>query len=905
MTKPNVFRVDGSPVGLGERIGRGGEGEVYALANDNSQAVKIYSGSGGGARRDKISAMVSAKLSDRTPLATFPKDIVQKRNGEFAGFIMRRINGHRPLFELYAPGARKSNFPQANYPFLVLTASNFARAVGAVHAAGCVIGDINHSGILISKDAKVSLIDADSFQLVQNGRRYLCRVGVPDYTPPELQGKKLDSVVREANHDNFGLAIVLFQLLFMGRHPFSGSYQHGEMPIEKAIAEHRFAYGTHRNVGMKPPPAAPLLKHFPPALGAAFEAAFGPGGVRPEPRQWMHLLADLNRELRTCRAEPLHHHWQGAPECPWCRMERLQGISLFLPAQVSAGAATLTGVPGGSFNAEVAWRAIEAVSSPGACNVAPRLQGVQPNPSADAARLRGELWKQRLTGAGAAVVAGVTLIAAPAWWIVWVPVGWFGLAKMFGGADGVTSLERRRSDLDKCWQKALADWRSRCGEDAFQKLRADLHNAKTEYQGLAAEQSRRVSKYQQNRRQVQLDAFLDTFYIRKAKISGIGPSKTATLASYGIETAADITGTRRIEQVPGFGPTTAFTLLAWRRRIESRFVYNPNPNPADQVAMATIKAEIAKKELQLRQQLALGPQTLRGEVARAQGLRQTPDAALQKVHTELAQADADLAYIKGKVGMAGWGWFAAIVLGILAIMAIGNADWSSTDTSLPPMNVEPVPTPAIKVAAPAATDGTPVPDEVTSTEIALSETSYAVRETNVRAKPSTTTAVIGKLERGTAVSGVLVAGLSGQKPWVKVTAGPYKGYYVSAAANLTKEPRPPLSTETGGPMVTTTTTSAFREPSWSAPVLAELGEGTRLDVVGTTSNGFAEVSLRSGAIGYVEVASLAEPGAAVTDPPSPEVSGPVETAPEPLPMPGAVAPPSQPVEDPLAPDRDD
>ena len=27
------------------------------------------------------------------------------------------------------------------------------------------------------------------------------------------------------NHDNFGLAVLIFQLLFMGRHPFSGRYQ--------------------------------------------------------------------------------------------------------------------------------------------------------------------------------------------------------------------------------------------------------------------------------------------------------------------------------------------------------------------------------------------------------------------------------------------------------------------------------------------------------------------------------------------------------------------------------------------------------------------------------------------------------------------------------------------------------
>jgi DNA-binding helix-hairpin-helix protein with protein kinase domain len=72
MSKPLVFKADGSQVGLGERIGRGGEGEVYALANDHGHAVKIYLDALAGARREKISAIVAGKLSEKTPLAAFP-----------------------------------------------------------------------------------------------------------------------------------------------------------------------------------------------------------------------------------------------------------------------------------------------------------------------------------------------------------------------------------------------------------------------------------------------------------------------------------------------------------------------------------------------------------------------------------------------------------------------------------------------------------------------------------------------------------------------------------------------------------------------------------------------------------------------------------------------------------------
>ena len=75
-----------------------------------------------------------------------------------------------------------------------------------------------------AKNALVVLIDCDSFQVNTNGRCYPCEVGVPLYTPPELQKKSFRELIRTRNHDRFGLAILIFQLLFVGRHPYAGRY---------------------------------------------------------------------------------------------------------------------------------------------------------------------------------------------------------------------------------------------------------------------------------------------------------------------------------------------------------------------------------------------------------------------------------------------------------------------------------------------------------------------------------------------------------------------------------------------------------------------------------------------------------------------------------------------------------
>ncbi|MCW5599410.1 MAG: hypothetical protein KIT59_09910, partial [Nitrosomonas sp.] len=241
-------RVDGKPFDLGRKIGKGGEGEIYSLQNDPTLALKVYTTHDRMAREQKISAMVKLNLAKKTTLVAFPISVAKTNDGMFIGFVMRLVSDHKPLHELYSPGARKTHFPHADYRFLVRTATNVARAVASVHQAGCVIGDINHSSMLISSKAVVALIDADSFQVTTPSEQFLCKVGVPEYTPPELQGKSLGGVVRTQNHDAFGLAIVIFQILFMGRHPFVGTVRNGDIPpLHENIKNYKYVYTDTRN----------------------------------------------------------------------------------------------------------------------------------------------------------------------------------------------------------------------------------------------------------------------------------------------------------------------------------------------------------------------------------------------------------------------------------------------------------------------------------------------------------------------------------------------------------------------------------------------------------------------------------------------------------------------------------
>jgi DNA-binding helix-hairpin-helix protein with protein kinase domain len=643
--------VDSREVALGRRIGKGGEGEVFLATTQSGLAVKLYTVKDKASRERKIVAMIRAGLATKSPLTAFPISLVRQKTGEFAGFTMRLVPEHLPLHDLYAPGSRKQKFPQADFRFLVRTASNVARAVASVHHAGCVIGDINHSSILISNMATVALIDADSFQVSDGAEQFRCLVGVPEYTPPELQGKSLDTVVRAPNHDAFGLAVVIFQLLFMGRHPFVGSVRTGDIPpIHDAIRDFRFVYSEGRNVGMDQPPGTPVLSDFSADVADAFEKAFARehAAARPTAMDWVRTLDALEKSLTQCTKNKLHYAPRDAAGCPWCEMESQLRTVLFIPYLAAAALINNPFDPGeGGFNLDAVWTQIVGVGDIARFHgLMPRLAPVSVMPSSELAaakrKFSGIFWG-RIVAVG---VAAVTLFAWSEFWWIWFPLGLFaafaGNVKTLQKAD--SPYMSRYIDLERRWRTEIGNWKRRCGVDDFAALRTSLERARNEYKELPDEEKRRVNSYQSARKTHQLHAFLDGFLICNAKIKGIGPAKLATLASFGIESAADITD-EKLQGVPGFGPVNSGNLLTWRSATERKFVYLEQPTELDKQELARIRGEIQARAAQLRRLLIPGAENLTRLAARLKAACEMDDPMLNRLHQEIEQAKCDFAYL--------------------------------------------------------------------------------------------------------------------------------------------------------------------------------------------------------------------------------------------------------------------
>ena len=634
--------INGKPYKVGKRIGKGGEGEIYTIQDNTNLALKIYTVQDKSGREQKISAMVSLDLASKSQLVSFPVSIARSVDGIFLGFVMRLVSGHKPLHELYSPGSRKIHFPQADYRFLVRVAANIARAVASVHQAGCVIGDINHSGMLVSPQAVAALIDADSFQISTKTNQFLCKVGVPEYTPPELQGENLSSILRTKNHDAFGLAVVIFQILFMGRHPFVGTVRSGEIPpLHENIKNFKYVYAGSRNVGMDQPPGTPLISDFSPAIAANFELAFSnnPSQLRPSAEQWIKSLADLEASLVKCDESSLHYMPRDASECPWCEMEKRLSTILFLPYIPNGGSNLEFSDPGAiNFNLELIWQRIEAVSLPG--NIEPRLKSISPSPSPEsiAANSQKSTFNSLLFGIGAIV----GLISFPQFFIIWLPLIYWGFSKdddkqRYNSVRFLKVYE----EADKRWFHELNNWKLRIGVQLFYDLKSDLINAKDTYKELLNKEPLLIQEYRNARREKQLISFLDTFDISSAKILGIGPAKQATLSSYGIDTAADIFFNKLL-QVPGFSHANSKPLIQWRETLSKKFVYQSNENEFDRQEIIKIRNSIQSKLVSLRQKLNSGAVNLTAISTKIQSAITIADPMLELVNQQRTQAKVDL-----------------------------------------------------------------------------------------------------------------------------------------------------------------------------------------------------------------------------------------------------------------------
>lgn len=507
---------------------------------------------------------------------------------------------YREIHHLYGPSARKRDFPNADWAFLVHAARNVAFVFDVIHSYGHVIGDVNQGNILVNSSAECRLIDCDSFQVKDGGDVYPCNVGVPMFTPPELQNRPFTGIIRTQNHDNFGLALLCFHLLFMGRHPFAGKYAgKEEMPIERAIRESRFAFGAlAASKQMTAPPNVLEMEAIPYRMKILFERAFNDtsaqAAARPTPREWIQELDALRNGLRTCSQNPVHKYFGTLQSCPWCKLEQTSGISFFL-SRVST-------VVGDVFNLDQVWA---------------RIQAVQP------------------------VTIGALPVQIPRNSVNSTPLPpqrrgfWAFVSSIFSDPDEEEFSRRRRAleQAEREWQSAQDAWRNTRWNQAFHKKRKELERLRQEYENLK-------NSYDRDKEQAMLTALNKRFLIEDAQIPGVGEKLALTLQAWGIETAADVSSAS-VSAVNGFGPKRTKDLVDWRNGVEANF--RRLSQTQKNIPTPQLDQRYSQKRLQIERSLRGGAEELQ---AITQQIRQKQEQFFQEcrpIAQRLAQAEADAA----------------------------------------------------------------------------------------------------------------------------------------------------------------------------------------------------------------------------------------------------------------------
>ena len=638
------FTSKGTPIAMARELGKGGEGSVYEVLSISNQVAKLYHEAPDPKKQSKLSFMSSAADARLIEYVAWPQETIHSGcGGPIIGFLMPKVVSKNPIHMVYSPAHRRQYYPKQAWDFLLYVARNVAASFETVHVHGHVIGDVNQDSFMIGRDSKVVLIDSDSFQVNAHGTLHLCEVGVSHFTPPELQSlSSFDGFARTINHDCFGLALLIFHILFGGRHPFSGVPLRNGVgdALETDIKNFRYAY-AHDNSsrGIGPPPRSIPVSILPDAMALMFHLAFteqGASGYRPTAQQWITAIDGLRGRLRKCSVTMMHVYPSHLAKCPWCALEQ-QGVVYFVDSGVA-----FTQTSSGFVLAQV-WGLIQAVPVPPPLNVP-----IHANFSVKAQPLPVDIIGADLIIFFRLVVIAIAVVivaAVPDFWFLTLLAGFGGYAMV--GNIGATqrnaetskrrvALEAARQEYDRLVERAKND----AGPEGFNVRKAEFSRCYDELNNLSWDEKQEIDELHSSARDRQKHKFLDTYFIDSASIPGIGSARKASLRSFGIETAADVTRDS-VRQVHGFGKSLTRAVLDWKASCTRRFVFNPAAavSPADR---NTVRAKFVAKRVGLEHTLAAAPGQLQQFRQQAVTQMLSLQPQFEAAALKLAQAQADL-----------------------------------------------------------------------------------------------------------------------------------------------------------------------------------------------------------------------------------------------------------------------
>lgn len=233
-TQLTVYDYAGTALQLPEDniVAGGREGTVYSMPKKDNILIKLYNKLQIDNREkhqrntERLRTMFKLlhKLNlgncQKIPLA-WPVMPIFDKNKTIIGFAMYKCDGvsFRALGSI---AGIKRYFPDWTRRELALTALDFVKKLRNLQKSGVQINDFNPSNFLVDRNCNVSFIDCDSFQIAEGNKIHVTNTFISSHCAPELlKDKRLLDLPRNAHHLEFGAAIVIFNLLMCGLHPYA------------------------------------------------------------------------------------------------------------------------------------------------------------------------------------------------------------------------------------------------------------------------------------------------------------------------------------------------------------------------------------------------------------------------------------------------------------------------------------------------------------------------------------------------------------------------------------------------------------------------------------------------------------------------------------------------------------
>lgn len=330
------------PLQLGKLLGEGAAGMVYAMPGMPGFAAKLYHGEPECRRHEaKIEAMIASPPDlppakhdgKRFPQIAWPEAKLHDRGGRFIGFLMPEIDFGRStsLVNLLQKSSRRIEKLSDYYGYRVLVARNLASVFAELHRAGHHMIDMKPANLRFYPSVSwMAVVDTDGFSITGKHGRIPADVVSDEYIAPE-SWKKPPGELGEAQ-DLFALAVIIFQLLNNGLHPFAGAAGGSSQAtdLQARILEGLYAYALVPRPGLMPSQAS-LHRMFRRGTRVLFDNAFQPRGQRPRAEEWRDHLDLLMAQMTKCSAKPDEHVHFGAG-CGFCGHEARVAAAKAKPA---------------------------------------------------------------------------------------------------------------------------------------------------------------------------------------------------------------------------------------------------------------------------------------------------------------------------------------------------------------------------------------------------------------------------------------------------------------------------------------------------------------------------------------------------------------------------------------------